>query len=178
VGGRDKHARGKATEAPVSKTLLKQQLAQAISADLATRERAYRTAREGATDDEAKPENDKDTRALELSYLARGEALRVEETRAALGEVLAMPIRDLCDGEPAAIGALVTTRDETAGEPAKTSLFWIAPHGGGTRLARDAVRVLTPKSPMGTALVGKRAGDECEVILAGKTRVIVIASIR
>lgn len=178
MGGRHKHAGAEAAGAPVSKTLLKQQLAQAISADLATRERAYRAAREGATDDEAKPENDKDTRALELSYLARGEALRVEETRAALGEVLAMPIRDLRDGEPAAIGALVATREDTADEQGKTSVYWIAPHGGGTRLARDAVQVVTSKSPMGMALLGKRAGDECEVILAGKTRVLVIASIR
>jgi transcription elongation GreA/GreB family factor len=174
VGGRDRHPN---SEAPFSKALLKEQLAGAIAADLAARERAYGAAREGATDDEAKPENDKDTRALELSYLARGEALRVEQSRVALREVLAMPIRDLGSGEPAAIGALVTTRDEAQGDQSPTALLWIAPHGGGTRLAGGKVQVLTPRSPMGVAILGKRTGDECEVFLAGKTRVITIVAI-
>jgi len=40
---------------------------------------AQRTVVEGATHEENKPENDKDTRALEQSYLARGQAQRVVE---------------------------------------------------------------------------------------------------
>jgi transcription elongation GreA/GreB family factor len=36
------------------------------------------------------------------------------------------------------------------------------------------VQVVTPRSPLGSALVGKRAGDECEVALAGRTRTLVV----
>ncbi len=163
---------------PPPKTVLKEQLVEVLSVDLAMRDRAYRAAREAATSDEAKPENDKDTRALEQSYLARGEARRIEELRAALAEVQAMRVRDLNEDEPAALGALVTTRDQRHGDKGATSLFWLAPHGGGSRLAGGAVQVLTPKSPMGRALLGKRVGDECEVVLAGATRALAIVALR
>ena len=46
----------------------------AVAADLASLQRAHRATVEGATHEEAKPENDKDTRALEQSYLARGQS--------------------------------------------------------------------------------------------------------
>jgi transcription elongation GreA/GreB family factor len=153
-----------------TKERLREELATLLAADLETRERALRAAREGATHEEAKPENDKDTRALEQSYLARGEALRVEELKQGLADVQKMPLRALRDGEPAALGALVTVEEE--GDP---KVLWLAPYGGGSRLANGAVQVVTPKSPLGRAVLGKRAGDECEMQLAGKVRILVIA---
>ena len=153
-----------------SKTSLREQLVAALAADLAVRERAYRAAREAATHDEAKPENDKDTRALELTYLARGEAMRIEELRAAVAETQAMALGPVGDGQPVRLGALVAT-DEDGVE----ALFWLAPHGGGSRFG--AVQVLTPKSPLGQALLGKRAGDECEALFAGRRRSISIVAV-
>ncbi len=155
------------------KRVLKEELVAVLAADLAARERAHRAAREGATHEEAKPENDKDTRALEASYLARGEALRVEELRKGLEDVRAMPIRALADGERAALGALVVADEEGA-----ASAFWLVPYGGGSRLANGEVQVVTPKSPLGRALLGKVAGDDCEVVVAGKTRTLSIAAVR
>jgi hypothetical protein len=155
-----------------SKETLKEELVQVLAADLATRQRAYKTAREAATHDEAKPENDKDTRALEQSYLARGEALRVEELVVALAEVRAMVVRPLRPGEPAGLGALVTTDED-----GMRGLLWLAPHGGGTRLAGGAVQVLTPRSPLGGAILGKANGDECEVVIAGKRRALTIVDV-
>jgi transcription elongation GreA/GreB family factor len=153
------------------KSILKDQLVRSLAADLAVRERAYEAAREGATHGEAKPENDKDTRALEQSYLARGEALRLEEQRAALAEVQAMSVQPFSEG-PVRLGALVETEEDGEG-----ALFWILPHGGGTRLDAGSVLVVTPKSPLGAALLGGRAGDEREVLLAGKLRVLRIVAI-
>src|ERR1035438_3932154 len=95
----------------LEKTALKAQLVAALAADLVLRERAYRSAREAATHEEAKPENDKDTRALEQSYLARGEALRIEELRSSLAGVGALRMRDF-EGRPAALGALVTVDED------------------------------------------------------------------
>jgi transcription elongation GreA/GreB family factor len=157
---------------PPPKTSLKSELARVLAAQLDTRERAHRAAREAATHDEAKPENDKDTRALEQSYLARGEAQRVEEVRAAVADVEAMTVRAFREDEPAALGALVTTRE---GE--ETAYVWLAPGGGGARLAGGVVQVVTPKSPLGAALLGRHAGDECEVVVAGKTRLLTIVSV-
>jgi transcription elongation GreA/GreB family factor len=148
-----------------SKQALKDELIRLLTADLETLERAQQATREAATHEQAKPENDKDTRALEQSYLARGQALRVEELRAGLAEVMSMPVRAFAEGQPAALGALVTV-EEDGGE----LVLFIAPHHGGSTLAGGAVQVVTPKSPLGRALLGKRAGDDCDVQLAQRVR--------
>jgi transcription elongation GreA/GreB family factor len=155
------------------KLALKEELARIVAADLDTRERAHRAALEGATHEEAKPENDKDTRALEQSYLARGEALRVEELRQGLHAVRSMPTRAFGEDEPASVGALVVTEQEGA-----TTVLLLAPFGGGTRLAGGAVQVVTPQSPLGRALLGKRAGDDCEIALAGRTREVSVSDVK
>ena len=155
-----------------SKARLKDELARALAEDLSVRERAHRAASEAATHEEAKPENDKDTRALEQSYLARGEARRVEELRAALAEVQAMVVRDLTEHDAVVLGALVTI-DEGGVE----TLFWLAPRGGGSRLADRAVQVVTPSSPLGQALIGARAGDGCVVTVAGRRRELTIVAV-
>jgi transcription elongation GreA/GreB family factor len=157
---------------PPPKAALRDELVRVVAADLDTRERAHKAALEGATHEEAKPENDKDTRALEQSYLARGEALRVEELRQGLLAVRAMAARRFAEGEPVTVGALVSTEQEGA-----TVVLLLAPFGGGTRLAGGAVQVVTPQSPLGRALLGKRAGDDCEVVLAGRTREISVLAV-
>jgi len=154
-----------------TKSALKAELLALLTADLETLERAHRATTEGATHEEAKPENDKDTRALEQSYLARGQATRIEELRASIAGVSALPVRDF-DGRPAALGALVTV-DEDGVEPT----LLLAPSGGGARLAGGAVQVVTPASPLGRALLGKQAGDDVELVLAGKTRTMQVVRV-
>ena len=151
-----------------AKPALKTELLALLAGDLETLERAHRATTEGATHEEAKPENDKDTRALEQSYLARGQATRIEELRASIAGVTALPLRDF-DGRPAALGALVTV-DEDGVE----STLLLALGGGGARLAGGAVQVVTPASPLGRALLGKQAGDDVELVLAGKTRTMQV----
>jgi len=156
-----------------SKQALKDELVRRLEAELDTLERAQQAVREAATHEEAKPENDKDTRALEQSYLARGQAVRVEDLRVGLAEAQNMPVRAWTEDQPAALGALITAEEHD-----DTLVLLLAPHGGGTRLAGGAVQVVTPKSPLGRALLGKRAGDDCEVVLAGKTRDLAIVAVR
>lgn len=152
---------------------LRDELAHMIAADLDTRERAHRAAREGATHEEARPENDKDTRALEQSYLARGEAARVDQLRTSLAEVQAMALRSFREEERAALGALVTLEED-----GKELLVWLAPHGGGSRLADGRVQVVTPASPLGRAILGKAAGDDLTVAVAGRTRELSILRVQ
>jgi transcription elongation GreA/GreB family factor len=157
---------------PVSlKDDLKTALIAHLSTELDALEKAHRATIAGATHDEAKPENDKDTRALEQSYLARGQAARVEEQRAAIAEVSAFAPKAFAD-KPAALGALVTVEDE--GE--KSTMF-LAPAGGGVSLAAGKVQVVTPRSPLGRALLGKREGDDAELTVAGKTRTLSIVRV-
>ena len=70
------------------------------------------------------------------------------------------------------LGALVTTEEDGV-----QALLWLSPHGGGSRLGGGAVQVVTPKSPLGQALLGKREGEECEVRLAGRVRTLAIVSV-
>lgn len=152
---------------------LKLELVGLLRAELLLAEKTHRTTTEAATHEEAKPENDKDTRALEQSYLARGQALRVEELRLAVAEVESMRAEVSSHEGRVVLGARVTVVDERE----RPSTYWLAPHGGGNRLAGGRVQVVTPLSPVGRALVGKAVGDEVDVATAGTTRSLTVVSI-
>lgn len=156
----------------VKKQALKEELIGVVVGDLETLERAHRAAMEGATHEEAKPENDKDTRALEQSYLARGQAKRTEELRDGLIALRNMAVEAFTPSQPVGVGALVTVE-----EGDRTVRFFVALHGGGSRLANGSVQVVTPRSPLGEALIGKRVGEGCEVLSGGKRRELDLIAI-
>ncbi len=135
-------------------------LLERVGADLQTMSAAQRAVVDGATHEENKPENDKDTRALEQSYLARGQAQRVVELQSAVNQLKAMELRDFSSGVPIGLGALVAVEDER-----ETVQYFLAPAGGGLRLplAGRELRVVTPQSPIGQALIGKRQGDDLDL---------------
>ena len=153
------------------KPALKAELIEVLQAALATAQAAHAAAVAGATDDEARPENDKDTRGLEQSYLARGQAQRVAELEAAVAEVTALALRTFTAKDPVAMSALVTVEED-----GDTQRFFIAPAGGGSVLAGD-VQVVTPSSPLGRALLGKRVDDEVELRLPGRLRELSVVAV-
>jgi transcription elongation GreA/GreB family factor len=153
------------------KQRLKDELIAQQTSALAIARAAHAAAVEGATHAEATPENDKDTRGLEQSYLARGQAQRVEELAIAVAELETLALRRFGDDAAVAMSALVTVDEDGA-----RRVYFIAPHGGGAALAGD-VQVVTPRSPLGRALVGKRAGDASEVALPGKLRELEIIAV-
>mgnify|MGYP000914622997 FL=1 len=146
-----------------------------LEEELATATLAHKTTKDAATHEEAKPENDKDTRALEQSYLARGQAQRVLDLQAAVHDVAALGLRIFGEETPIALTALVGVEDEDGAEAS----YFGAPAGGGTRLmvGKKGVTVVTPKAPLGAALLGKRVGDEVTVVLAGRARTVTIVSV-
>ena len=151
-----------------SKADLRRDLLAQLEAQLETARAAHAAATEGAISDDARPENDKDTRGLEQSYLARGHAQRVADLETAVTVVAAMRI------EPAhqvAVGALVVIEEE---DRARTLL--VAAHGGGLVLDGD-VTVVTPTSPIGRALHGKACGDDCELTAGGTQRTLSIIDV-
>lgn len=158
----------KEAEVATRKEALRDALVARLEADLATARAAHDAAIEGATHEEARPENDKDTRGLEQSYLARGLAQRVAELEAA---VAAVPAMTLAKPSRVAIGAVVTV-DEDGDE----RRFFLAAHGGGIVLPGD-VTVITPTSPIARALLGRVVDDECEAIAGGKRRTLVVVRI-
>jgi len=138
---------------------------------LAAAEATYR----GATHAEAKPENSKDTRALEASYLARGQAKRVEETNEEITRLRFVELRAYGDDDPIGSSALVDV--EIDGE--RVERLFLVPVGGGRTVELDGstIRVVTTASPVGRGLLGKQTGDDFTLRIAGKTREYVIDAV-
>ena len=127
-----------------------------IAAESAEMTRLAKEAADAATHEENKPENDKDMRSTEASYLARGQADRVRELdreHAALG---ALDLRAFGEEDPIEAGAYIEIR---AGKQITRCL--LAPAGGGRKFG--GVQIVTASSPLGAALIGLSVGDEAEV---------------
>jgi len=144
----------------IDKRALILDLRAAIAREVAVLAAAARDAREAATHEEAKPENDKDTRAIEAAYLAGAQADRVRELERTANALEFLVLRDFRAGDAIALGALVELDYEGT-----RSLCFVAPAGGGMkgRAGEMEVQVITPQSPMGQALVGRSAGEVVEV---------------
>jgi transcription elongation GreA/GreB family factor len=151
-----------------NKTAVRAALKAALEKALGTMIEAARQSREGAVHEESRPEGDKDMRATEQSYVARGQAMRAEALAEELARFEATPLRVFASDAPIAPGALVRVTDEDE----DVRVFFLVPQGGGTRLEVDgfAVTVVTPASPVGAALVGRRVGDDLELSVRGALR--------
>ena len=156
------------------RALLDDLIAQA-EAELASLVRAARATHEAATHEEAKPENDKDTRGLEASYLASGQAERVRELERTVGAFRSLPMRDFSSATPIALGALVSLATEE-----RALVCFVARGGGGMTSPAEglAVQVVTPESPLGRALLGQNEGDEVEVVTGRGKRLYEITRVR
>jgi len=159
----------------VDKRALVTALLERLEAELANMLRAHHAALEGATHEEAKPENDKDTRALEASYLAAGQAERIRELEAGVKSVSRLELLAL-EGKPIQTSAVIVLEDE---DEVKTT-FFLAPYGGGTTLSvgGTSFQVLTPKSPLGQAVLGRSKGDVVELRTKGKLKEMSVVDVR
>lgn len=130
--------------------------------------------REAATHEESRPENDKDTRGLEASYLARGQARRVEETEEAIAKLKFLPLLAFAPGDEVSLSALVTVEDDAGAQH-----YFVSPVAGGVEVIVDGVvvRVVTPASPFGRALVGKTVGDGFELRIQREAREYELTSV-
>ncbi len=136
---------------------LRESVHQTLQTGLAMASAAY----DEATHAESKAENKYDTRGLEASYLAAGQAVRIAALRRVsaffdqLGDGVAT------EGVAAGLGALVALED------AQGVVRWsfVAPDGGGITVVVDGVevRVITRDSPLGEALLGAVEGDVLEL---------------
>ncbi len=126
--------------------------------------RAANASRAEATHEQNKAESKYDTRGLEASYLARGQSRQAAEIESAIAEFEKLAIRRFGDGEAIDIGALVEL--EHGGE---NSFYFIGPRAGGTEVVHEkkGILVITPQSPLGEQLLGKKAGDQPPLTFGG-----------
>lgn len=129
--------------------------------------RAAEYARAEATHEQNKAENKYDTRGLEASYLARGQSKQAAELETAIVEFEKLAAKKFAAADPIAVGALVTL--ELAGEK---NVYFLGPRAGGTEVLHDhqEILVITPQSPLGEQLLGRKAGDALTLKLGRETR--------
>lgn len=157
------------------KRLLFADLSRRVREEYETLWAAQRTTREAATHEEARPENDKDTRALEQSYLARGQAERVASLKTDVDALTNLTVRCFGPDDNVALGAFVVVEDHDENE----KRFLLAPAGAGELLdsSRGEVKVVTMKSPLGKALLGRQVGEDVELQSPSGLRVMSIVAL-
>jgi len=126
---------------------------------------AAEAAHSASTDDESVAETQYDTLAIEAGYLAEGQSQRVTaltQERMAL-ESLA---EQMTEHTHVRLGTFV----QLANDEASNAWFYLSPACAGYRTTIDGheITVITPKSPMGSALVGKAVDDEVRLNLANQ----------
>jgi transcription elongation GreA/GreB family factor len=136
-------------------------------------------AAEAATHEENRAEGDKDMRATEASYIARGQADRARDIEASLARLGSMELRDFREGDAIAVSAVVEVQAQGARATPKTTYF-VVPVAGGVKLRVGAVDVLTiaTSSPLGAALLGQAEGDEAEVLTPQGAKTYEILRVR
>lgn len=137
--------------------------------------KAARAAHSEATHESSKAENKYDTRGLEASYLARGQSRQAAETAQAIEEFQKLAVRDFTESDEIDVAALVAVSAKR-----ERNFYFIAPRAGGTEVNLNGTEVLviTPQSPLGQQLVGRKQGDKIKLAIAGTTSEFRIASVK
>jgi len=142
----------------MNKANLLARIVAALETDVEVLRRAAQTAYEAATAEENIAENKYDTLGLEASYLATGQARRTAEIRQALLTYQQLLLRDYDPARGVQVSNLVTLEDEQGGQ----RLLFLGPEAAGLKIGEgdEQVTVITPRSPLGQQLAGKKIDDE------------------
>jgi transcription elongation GreA/GreB family factor len=148
----------------MNKRAIIKKITEKLVAELEVYFRAAQFSRAEATHESNKAENKYDTRGLEASYLARGQSKQAAELEAAIAEFEKLGVKKFADGDAIAVGALVAL--EHGGE---SSIYFLGPRAGGTEVLHDRkeILVITPQSPLGEQLMGKKSGDQPQLNFGG-----------
>lgn len=154
----------------MDKRALIDQLAARIRQAAAVAQRAGEDAATIARDGATAAEKREDARvALEFQSLAKGQTRRADKARADLAALEAFRPPPVPGDARVAVGAVVEVED---GEEGRT--FFLAPVGAGVELTGPDgdgfLSVVTPASPIGRAVLGRRVGDTVEVDVRGEAR--------
>lgn len=138
------------------KSAVREQILAALRAERDLQTQAALLARDEAISEESRAENKYDTHSQEAAYLAEGQARLAAEIAANIELYESLPLTDFSATDSVAVGALVAL--ESRG---KRSWYFLGPRAGGLELKMDdcEILVLTPQSPLGRELIGKRPGD-------------------
>jgi transcription elongation GreA/GreB family factor len=145
---------------------LSERLRQASQVARKASQAAAEVAREGATPAEKR----EDARtALEFGGLAKGQKERADRMAAELSTLAIFHPQRFSAQTPISLGAIVEVEDESLGR-----IFFLAPAGAGIELNGPGgdgfLSVVTPVSPIGKAVLGRKVGDTVDVTIQNEPR--------
>jgi transcription elongation GreA/GreB family factor len=102
---------------------------------------------------------------------------RIRELRSQLTMYQFLPLREYGAEDVVCPASLVELELQPA---ARRAFYFIVPSGGGLvmRIDEQPVQVITPNSPLGEVLMGRRVGESVSVEAGGKPREYRIVSMR
>lgn len=152
-------------ESPVNKQAILIKIIEQLSSDLLILEQAVKLARDTATHADCLGSSKYETMGLEASYLAQGQGIRLLEIERSLEHFKNITL----DGSASVVK--LSTMLELEDEQGMQQLLWLASEAGGLKVecAGAEVTVITPRSPLGRALLFKCCGDSFDINIAGKT---------
>jgi transcription elongation GreA/GreB family factor len=158
----------------VNKQALIRKIVAQLTSELESYTKAARAAHAEATHEQSKAENKYDTRGLEAAYLARGQSRQAADMAQAIQEFESLPARDFAPADEIDVGALVELKSRN-----EETLYFVAPRGGGTEVTceKKEVLVITPQSPLGQQLVGRKQGEKVHLAVGGANSEFHIASV-
>jgi len=150
----------------MNKSQLLKEIVAALGASLETLERAARASHNEATHESSRAESKYDTRGLEAAYLAGGQARQAREIMESMKLYTSLETRNFAASDPVDLTAVVKL--ETDGT---AFLYFIGPKSGGVEVnfKGEEITVITPQSPLGQNLVGKKAGQSWTTKVGGST---------
>ncbi len=148
----------------MNKARLLKQIIASLSESLELLDKAARASHAEATHESSKAESKYDTRGLEAAYLAGGQARQAKEIMDSIHVYESLALKDFSDGEPIDLTALVELESD-----GMRSWYFIGPKNGGLELNQRGkeVTVITPQSPLGQTLLGKKKGERWSTKLGG-----------
>jgi hypothetical protein len=140
----------------VNKSILVKKIVAQLTENLGLLNKAALASHAEATHESSKAENKYDTRGLEAAYLAGGQAKQAREIQDSITSYGALTIRNFAIGEPIDLTALVDLETDGMG-----STYFIGPKAGGLEIEHSGqeIIVITPQSPLGKNLIGRKSGD-------------------
>jgi transcription elongation GreA/GreB family factor len=158
----------------VKKSVLIKKITSSLVESLELLQKAARASHAEATHESSKAENKYDTRGLEAAYLAGGQARQVREIMEAIEQYEVLPNREFESADGIDVSALVELEtDGTRG------WYFIGPKCGGleVKVGGKEVLVITPQSPLGKNLIGRKSGEQWSSKLSGsmvQTRILSV----
>ena len=143
-----------------------------ITKELAQAKEAYKSTQNLVTADDMKSEGKYDTRSIEAGYLAGAQKKRVDELELELNLLDEIDLKHLND--TVSVGSLVEISFNDIKRP-----YFISSTSGGSmiRVEGQVVLVISAFSPIGTEVIGLKAGDQFEVVIKGESREYEIVKI-